>query len=187
MGVADGLCAEGFGFGDEFIREGVRFGGMDGDVHSSEGSHGKGGAGDGVGERFGMPCPAEDEVAVRRDVEFIEGLPIGEGLARVVAGGFQIDERFGREVGKFVHEVVGEIIGQIDLIGERTDAKDVAIRGKNGDCFADMFDFGAVHDHAIAGFESPGSGAWLDHDAGSSHLPDSCLEAGEGAQARIHE
>lgn len=45
MGVADGLCAEGFGFGDEFIGERVRFRGVDRDIHSSEGGHGEGSAG----------------------------------------------------------------------------------------------------------------------------------------------
>lgn len=187
VGVANGLCAEGFGFGDQFIGEGVRLRGMDGDVHSAEGGHGESGAGDGVGERFGVPGPAEDEVAVRRNVEFIEGLPVGEGLAGVVAGGFHVDEGFGGEVGEFVHEAVSEVFGEIDLVGEGSDAEDVAVGGENRDGFADVFDFGAVHDDSIAGFESPGSGSGLDDDAGSSHLTNSGLEAGESAEAGVHE
>ncbi len=83
--------------------------------------------------------------------------------------------------------MISKVFGEVDLVGERTDAKNVAIGCKNGDGFADMFDFGAVHHDAIAGFESPGSGAWLDHDASSTHLTDSGLEAGKRAQAGIHE
>ncbi len=85
VSVADGLCSEGFGFGDEFIGEGVRFGGMDRDVHSTEGGHVEGGAWYSVRKRFRVPGPTQDKVPVGGNIEFVQGLPIGEGLAWVVA------------------------------------------------------------------------------------------------------
>ena len=160
----------------------------DHDLHAQRRRRQRGARGHRGGKRLRVPGPGQDE-------------PLSLGLAQLLAQGHRVGERLAGvpsralEVDDGLLAVLREVVDDAVLPGRRPvaaarkapDAERIGVAAEHAGGIDDVLDGVAVHDGAGLGLQRPASLPRLEHHRVPAVEEHGGLEAGAGAEARVHE
>jgi hypothetical protein len=134
-----------------------------------------------------MPRPRQSHT-LATGAEFLANRHhVGERLTRMMHRGFEIDDRHRSVFREGLEHWIRSFFLPVFQRRERSHADRDAVSFEHADKLGDVFGFVAVHNHAIAMFESPARAAGFEYDRIAAEFVDTDLHRCACAQTRIEE